>query len=285
LSDFLIEGGILKKYRGNAKEVIIPDNVIEIADGAFSNCLSVTSIVIPEGVKVIRSGWFGGRASGRTYSAFLDCPNLTDVSLPSSLDDISLYTFARCSKLKNIKIAGDISSNENWGLKLPNDFCLINETSRHYYYKSESKECFALVFLYFVQGVKWTKDVYSKSFEFQDVMSFENRPIYVNGVDVVQKLYPLAAVEYERRKAEIEKEAKKLCYIATAVYGDYDAPQVLILRHFRDNTLSKSAAGRLFIKAYYRFSSPIARRLKTMRHLNAAVRGILDRFVSYLSRK
>lgn len=45
------------------------------------------------------------------------------------------------------------------------------------------------------------------------------------------------------------------CYIATAVYGSYDCPQVWTLRRFRDYKLKKSPFGRSFIKAYY-FISP-----------------------------
>ena len=46
------------------------------------------------------------------------------------------------------------------------------------------------------------------------------------------------------------------CYIATAVYGSYDCPQVLILRYYRDNTLANNFFGRIFIKIYY-YISPI----------------------------
>jgi len=70
-----------------------------------------------------------------------------------------------------------------------------------------------------------------------------------------------------------------------AVYGSYDSPQVLVLRRFRDDTLSKSTLGRLFIKFYYRFSPPVADRLKNTRRLNSVVRRILDKFVNHLSNK
>lgn len=51
---------------------------------------------------------------------------------------------------------------------------------------------------------------------------------------------------------------KKGCFIATACYGDYDAPEVKLLRHYRDEILQQSAPGRAFIKAYYTFSPPLA---------------------------
>lgn len=78
---------------------------------------------------------------------------------------------------------------------------------------------------------------------------------------------------------------KSGCYIATAVYGSYDAPQVCVLRNYRDNTLMKSMVGRLFIKMYYQFSPPIARLLINSRQTNAIVRYILDRLIRLLSGK
>lgn len=44
------------------------------------------------------------------------------------------------------------------------------------------------------------------------------------------------------------------CYVATAVYGSYDCPQVWVLRRFRDYYLGEKWCGRLFIKLYYAIS-------------------------------
>ena len=44
LSDFIIENGILTKYRGYKKDVVIPDSVTSIGDEVFENCDSLTSI-------------------------------------------------------------------------------------------------------------------------------------------------------------------------------------------------------------------------------------------------
>lgn len=75
------------------------------------------------------------------------------------------------------------------------------------------------------------------------------------------------------------------CYIATAVYGSYDAPEVIILRRFRDNILQKRWLGRLFIKIYYNVSPTIAKKLKDADRINYRVRQLLDRIVIYLSAK
>jgi ribosomal protein L7/L12/DNA-directed RNA polymerase subunit RPC12/RpoP len=73
------------------------------------------------------------------------------------------------------------------------------------------------------------------------------------------------------------------CYIATAVYGSYDAPQVVVLRRFRDEVLSKSLFGRAFIRTYYAMSPPVARRLENAGRMNRIVRRILDTVVRRLS--
>ena len=44
------------------------------------------------------------------------------------------------------------------------------------------------------------------------------------------------------------------CYVATAVYGSYDCPEVWTLRRFRDFTLAETWYGRAFIHAYYAMS-------------------------------
>ena len=44
------------------------------------------------------------------------------------------------------------------------------------------------------------------------------------------------------------------CYVATAVYGSYDCPEVWTLRRFRDEVLAETWYGRLFIRLYYAVS-------------------------------
>ncbi len=53
--------------------------------------------------------------------------------------------------------------------------------------------------------------------------------------------------------------AQGFCFVATAAYGDYDHPQVKVLRAFRDLVLEQSALGHAFVGAYYATSPPLAR--------------------------
>ncbi|MDR1201822.1 MAG: zinc ribbon domain-containing protein [Tannerellaceae bacterium] len=72
------------------------------------------------------------------------------------------------------------------------------------------------------------------------------------------------------------------CYIATAVYGSYEADEVLVLRQYRDLILSKTFLGKLFIKVYYYFSPSIANKLKADSFVNHFIKKLLDKWVSHL---
>lgn len=89
-------------------------------------------------------------------------------------------------------------------------------------------------------------------------------------------------------QTEYTNEAAKTsegCYIATAVYGSYDAPEVMVLRKFRDEVLKKSIAGRIFIKLYYKFSPSFANKLKSKKRINLLVKKILNIYVELLMKK
>jgi uncharacterized protein YjbI with pentapeptide repeats len=70
------------------------------------------------------------------------------------------------------------------------------------------------------------------------------------------------------------------CYVATAIYGSYDCPEVRVLRRFRDQYLGRSFAGRLTIRAYYA-TSPAALRVAG-RLGSPAFRPPVERLVSVL---
>jgi hypothetical protein len=60
-------------------------------------------------------------------------------------------------------------------------------------------------------------------------------------------------------KEKEEEHAKhKGCFIATACYRSYNAPEVLILRQYRDEVLLKSGLGRIAVNIYYCLSPPVA---------------------------
>lgn len=75
------------------------------------------------------------------------------------------------------------------------------------------------------------------------------------------------------------------CYVATAVYGSYDCPEVWTLRRYRDYELAETWHGRLFIKAYYAISPTIVKWFGDTAWFKKMWKGKLDRMVSNLQQK
>ena len=95
----------------------------------------------------------------------------------------------------------------------------------------------------------------------------------------------------KNRSNEVDNELLKLgvnlnrntnnsgCYIATMVYKDYDHPQVMVLRNFRDNHLAEFTFGRAFIKFYYKYSPSWVLFLENKKTLNNIIRGALNQLI------
>lgn len=69
------------------------------------------------------------------------------------------------------------------------------------------------------------------------------------------------------------------CYIATMVYGDYNHPQVMVLRGFRDDVLQKNPIGRAFVRFYYKYAPTWVEHLKDKKRINNFIRTTLDSFI------
>ena len=65
------------------------------------------------------------------------------------------------------------------------------------------------------------------------------------------------------------------CFIATAAYGSYMAPQVMVLRNFRDEHLMTNELGRALVKFYYHTSPPIAEYIAQNEALRSLTRWLL----------
>lgn len=75
------------------------------------------------------------------------------------------------------------------------------------------------------------------------------------------------------------------CYIATAVYGSYDCPEVWTLRRFRDYKLAKTWYGKAFIHTYYAISPTIVRWFGNTNWFKKIWRKKLDKLVFSLQSK
>lgn len=95
-------GCCIKKYKGAGGAVHIPPmiggrRVVAIGDSAFEDCISLTSITLPDGVTSIGE------------SAFWDCISLTSITLPDSVTSIGDCAFWGCSSLTSITLPDSVT--------------------------------------------------------------------------------------------------------------------------------------------------------------------------------
>lgn len=102
----------------------------------------------------------------------------------------------------------------------------------------------------------------------------ENKNIIDNYAQKIQK--------YEPGYQAPDVSTKSGCYVATAVYGSYDCPQVWTLRRYRDNTLAKTWYGRAFIRTYYAISPTLVKWFGDTQWFKKMWKGKLDRMVRNL---
>lgn len=114
--------GVLTKYSGNSKEVIIPPNVKSIGFGAFMEHSEIEKVILPDNLEVIDEYAFYSCTSlkeiivpdkvnhiGRL--AFGDCSKCTRIFLGESVKDIEEFVFWGCSSLENIEVS---QNNRNY---------------------------------------------------------------------------------------------------------------------------------------------------------------------------
>ena len=104
--------------------VVIPNNVTSIGNSAFTECYSISSVVIPNSVTSI-----GNSALKMCYSLYLvvipngiasigssvfeDCHSLTSIVIPNSVTSIWNYAFSSCHSLTSIVIPNNVTSIGN----------------------------------------------------------------------------------------------------------------------------------------------------------------------------
>ena len=132
-------------------------------------------------------------------------------------------------------------------------------------------------------GVGYTADFTMSSAELADAFrsSRELKPPYVSIVDRSAISPPLW---YVQKKSEASKSSGG-CYVATAVYGSYDCPEVWVLRRFRDHSLAKSISGRMFIKFYYKISPTFVKSFGDKMWFQQFWKDRLDKIVLLLKKK
>ena len=274
--------------------ITIPDSVTSIGSFAFGNCEGLTNITIPNSVASINIGTFycctsltnvliPDSVTSIGYSGiyfangvFEGCKSLTSITIPNSVTSIGDGTFAGCTGLTSITIPDSVTSIgssafENCkgltSITIPNSVTIIADRT--------FAGCTGLTSI----------TISNDSVRGFGEDAFTNCPCLttVNASEEWKKAYwsRIPCLSSYRPP----EPSKGGCYIATAVYGSYDCPQVWTLRRFRDDTLAETWYGRTFIRVYYSISPTLVKWFGHCAWFQKMWRGRLDRMVADLNAK
>ena len=275
----------------NLKEIIIPESVTSIEDaplsylegelfilkdhGAFTGCNSLSTITIPGSVKHIGDLAFCGCSNLKTVvlsdgvesigvGSFNDCRELDAVSIPQSVTSIATQAFSWCGKLREVQILGHPTLGVE---RLLDDDGHVVRT-----YKKVFEGCNSLTNIVASdewKQINWEYAECLRSYKPKAEPALQNNREsapekwfcricgHTFEVGTPPEYCPVRKTPTERRgEQKVVQNGRPAsgssgCYIATAIYGSYDCPQVWTLRRYRDNKLAKSWYGRAFIQCYY----------------------------------
>lgn len=280
--NFTIVAGTLEKYTGRSTVVIIPEGVVTIGENAFKDLMNLTSAVLPSSVRRIESHAFEGCANLKeieipaSVNYIGDCSfkssGLTKLSIKGHLTYIGNEAFMQCDRLKAITMMDTFDKS---GLKIFKQCAQLETVNMNLKVFSGSLKPSI--------EAKKPGDARPTFFDF-----FQGTPFYNTLAKkhvAKQCMYCNGSVGQKGICSNCGEQHYDMaggCYVATAVYGSYDCPQVWTLRRFRDNTLAKTWYGRTFIKMYYAVSPALVKWYGHTEWFKKIWQGKLDRMVAKL---
>lgn len=282
--DFVIRAGELVKYNGAATKVVIPNSVTKIGEKAFDTCGGLVSVTIPDGVTEI------GKA------AFLGCNSLVHISIPSSITIIGPSAFFGCSNLKEVVIPNGVQLICDMAFFDCGIVDIVIPASVTYIGRG-AFAMFSLKNITIPDSVQlWSVSSYQSSSPFADEV-YSDSTRYYPDLNIIASdswkrrnwtCHPcLASYEPQQEHTSTQKTDNSTsgCFVATAVYGSYDCPEVWVLRRYRDKKLLNTILGRAFVKTYYFVSPKLVKLFGDKAWFNRYIRAWLDEIVTRLHDK
>lgn len=221
-------------------EISFPSTLKKIGEFLFDHTLKVRTkppekpIVFPKGLEYI-----GEQAFGKSeYS-------LSVVVLPESLKTVGKLPFGNICPSRLICLCDTTAWSKDWCTYVEKSLYSKENELRSYTYLDVPNNIFQYKFSVTSNDIERLKKELQSYKGFADFD--ENKTKFVGPKPT--KGTPDSS----------NAQKKKGCYIATAVYGSYDCPQVWTLRRYRDFSLRRSAPGRLFVKLYYAVSPTLVK--------------------------
>ena len=265
------------------RSVIIPDSVTTICEEAFKDCKGLTSIVLPDSVTEIEACAFKGcsklsdiklpnKIKVLSSSLFSECESLKSISIPDSVISILDNVFEFCYSLSEVHFSNSLrylGDRVFWlctsleKVSLPDTVESISRYEGGGIYRGSLSSSKIIEFT-IPQAVKivhtnafWGCDRLFSLTIHDGVEEFSEEALI--GCEALKVIN--ASEEWKKAHWNIHPllnsyapQQKKGCYIATAIYGTYDCPELWVLRRYRDEALATRWYGKLFIKLYYAVS-------------------------------
>lgn len=211
--------------------------------------------------------------------------NMVEQNVP---DNIEAVFFSSFGKLMSLMAVGGTTQNlDQRESVLINSMSVIND---YFETTSEDKEavlnriCEALVTMYATPAQTYTTDGTQVVVNLARRVNNRVRGAFLTELNQIKDAHPeLSYIDELIKKVPAEQQGG--CYVATAVYGSYDCPQVWTLRRYRDYTLAETWYGRAFIHTYYAISPTLVKWFGHTDWFKNMWRGKLDRMVSDLQSK
>ena len=118
--DFIIDQGVLVKYIGISREVVVPEAASAIGTLAFYQQNSLKKIVLPNSVTELQGAFIGcfdletlvlsDNIQTIPAAAFKDCVSLTSITLPANLRTIESMAFTNCKSLTKVELPKALAS-------------------------------------------------------------------------------------------------------------------------------------------------------------------------------
>ncbi len=295
------------------ESVSMPDNVYRIKAGAFAGCSGLKRVELSKELKEIESAHseYSGNIWCSTQGAFACCTSLSEIELPEALVSIGGNCFEECSSLRKVKIPNTVTTIGACCFRKCSSLSEINISEgvteiedslfdgctllKSVHLPSNIKKIGHHSFRGMPNLVEINLPLGYDLFKHASYIAGETEEVWDEDVGYEDRdgeniASPEIKRKYESEKAKAASKAayeaqqkKSGCYIATAVYGSYDCPQVWILRRYRDNQLAKTRCGRAFIRTYYAVSPTLVKWFGDTKWFRKLWKGKLDRMVENLN--
>ncbi len=217
--DFVIENNTLKKYKGQAEAVEIPEGIESIGGQAFSYNPYIESVTMPDSVRIIRgssfdycpklkSVKFSANLERIGNNAFLGCDSLEDVIIPRSVKSVGEKAFALCRNLKSVTLPdGEILNKDVFEGYVPEIRIVRGNEPYPVFVPKKAK-----ISDKSLKMVNQIKELNQQLGDAQELLDGKNKRIEELNSELAknQKSFDDAAAEYNQQIAKLEAMAAEL---------------------------------------------------------------------------